>query len=81
MKKYSLILLLSISFCASAQRLKYKELFPLLQGMSSEHAKYSLKEYLVEDLDHPNANFRLALLYEKNYRDTDPLTDLSALDK
>ncbi len=75
MKKYTLLLLLSISFWASAQRLKFKELFPLLQGMSNEHAKYSLKEYLIEDLDHPNANFRLALLYEKNYRETDPLTD------
>ena len=75
MKRYIFLLLLGASFWASAQRLKYKELFPLLPGMSTEHAKYSLKEYLVEDLDHPNANFRLALLYEKNYRDTDPLTD------
>ena len=75
MKKYLLLFLLCVSCLASAQRLKYKELFPLLPGMSTEHAKYSLKEYLAEELDHPNANFRLALLYEKNYRQTDPLTD------
>ena len=32
------------------------------------------KEYLVEDLEHPNANFRLALVYEQNYKTADPLT-------
>lgn len=57
-----------------AQRIKYKDLFPMLSTLSQEETKTALKEYISEDLDHPNANFRLALIYESNYKKTDPLT-------
>jgi hypothetical protein len=47
----------------------------LLAGYSPDQQKNQLKEYLGADLDHPNTNFRLALLYESNYKNADPLTD------
>ncbi len=59
---------------ADAQRIKYKDLFPLEAGMSNQELKYALREYIAADLNHPHANFRLALVYEQNYRIADPLT-------
>ncbi|MBL7863628.1 MAG: hypothetical protein JNK10_02050 [Cyclobacteriaceae bacterium] len=55
-------------------QVKYKDLAPTLDGMGKEEMKDALKEYLIDDLDHPNANFRLALIYESNYRAADVLT-------
>lgn len=75
MRYIYLILFLSVNSLLNAQRLKYKELFPLMPTMSDNELKHALKEFLVDDLDHPNANFQLALLYEKNYRTTDGLTN------
>ncbi|HTH55528.1 MAG TPA: hypothetical protein VL728_05740 [Cyclobacteriaceae bacterium] len=71
---YLLLLLLAAS-ALHAQRMKYKELFPLMSSMSDNEIKHSLKEFLAEELDHPNANFKLALMYEKSYRTTDGLTN------
>jgi hypothetical protein len=75
MKKIFTLTLFLVALSVSAQRLKYRDLFVLLPGLSSEQQKTQLKEYLVEDLDHPNANFRLALIYENNYKNSDALTD------
>ncbi len=58
-----------------AQRVKYKDLFPTFSALSNDEIKNELKEYLAEDLDHPNANFRLAYVYEMNFKKADPLTD------
>ena len=44
-----------------------------MSSMSNNELKNSLKEFLSEELDHPNANFRLALVYEKNYKTGDGL--------
>lgn len=57
-----------------AQHTKFKDLFPTFSTLSSEEIKTSLKEYIAEDLDHPSANFRLARIYETNYKMADPLT-------
>ncbi len=75
--KYStlLVLLFTLISRVSGQHVKYKELFPFLSSLSNEEVKNKLKEYLSDDLDHPNANFRLAYIYETNYRRADPLTD------
>jgi hypothetical protein len=59
---------------AHAQRIKYKDLFPFLARMSMEEQKNALKEYISQDPDHPNANYRLALVYESNFKNADPLT-------
>jgi hypothetical protein len=77
MKKLITALYILFALSASAQRLKYRDLFVLLPGLSTEQQKNQLKEYLVDDLDHPNANFRLGLIYEANYKRSDPLTDYS----
>src|SRR5205085_6659253 len=53
---------------------KYRDLVINLPTLSAEQQKNQLKEYVGVDVDHPNANFRLALLYERNYRTADPLT-------
>jgi hypothetical protein len=75
MRYLYLILFLLTTAQSNAQRLKYKELFPLMPSMNDSEVKHSLKEFLAEQLDHPNANFMLALAYEKSYRTTDGLTN------
>ncbi len=66
--------LLTLPWNAVSQ-LKFKEMVPLLSSYSSEQQKNLLKEYLLTDLDHANANFRLALIYEKKYKEADPLAE------
>jgi hypothetical protein len=75
MKRLAYILLFLTPLLANAQRVKFRDLVPLLSTYSPERQKNELKEYLAADLDHPNTNFRLALLYEANYKNADPLTD------
>jgi hypothetical protein len=77
MKKLLTLLLIVWTATAFGQRVKYKDLVVQLPSLSPEQQKNKLKEYVSEDLDHPNANFRLALLYEHNYRNTDPLTSFA----
>jgi hypothetical protein len=75
MKRFASILLFLAPLLADAQRVKFRDLVPLLSTYSAERQKNELKEYLAVDLDHPNTNFRLALLYEENYKNADPLTN------
>ena len=75
MKHITFLLFCILPLVADAQRIKFKDLAPLLAGYSPDQQKNQLKEYLGADLDHPNTNFRLALLYESNYKNADPLTD------
>jgi hypothetical protein len=58
-----------------AQRVKYKDLFPQMMDMSNSELKNSLKEYIADDREHPNANFRFALAYEYSYKTADLLTE------
>lgn len=73
MRRSITYLLLFVSFSGWGQ-IKYKDLVPSFATMGKEEVKYELKEYLLQDLDHPNANFRLALIYESNFRASDVLT-------
>ena len=73
-KKLITILLITSSIAGWAQRVKYKDLLIKLPTISMEQQKNELKEYVAADPDNPNANFRLAMLYEYNYRTADPLT-------
>ncbi|MDZ4715382.1 MAG: hypothetical protein SH819_07920 [Cytophagales bacterium] len=73
MYKYLILILFSIGQ-AGAQSAKYKYIVPLFDGMSRDEKKNVLKEYMMDnDMDHPNAVFRLALIYEGNYREADVL--------
>lgn len=68
------LMLMGLFQQASAQ-IRFKDLFPTLLGMNNQELKNTLKQYILTDADHPNANFRLALVYEANYRKADPLTE------
>ncbi len=74
----SLLMLAGLGFSVNtiAQRVKYKDMFPALATMSNAERRNALAEYVAEDPDHPNANFRLALVYEANYKAADPLTEI-----
>lgn len=74
MKKILVFILLLTSLVVNAQRVKYKDLFPTLADMSPSEQLSALRDFIGYDLDHPNANFRLALLHERNYRQANPLT-------
>lgn len=77
MRKLVLIFTLTFScasFMSNAQR--YRDVYPQIANASSDEIALSLiKTYMIEDLDHPNANLRLALIYERRYRNADPLTE------
>ncbi|MGK7390668.1 MAG: hypothetical protein ACNS60_09960 [Candidatus Cyclobacteriaceae bacterium M2_1C_046] len=73
MKKLIIYILLLTPCLLNAQ--KYKDVFPLITNSSDEEAKTRLINYLFTDLDHPNANLRLGMIYEKNYKSTDVLTN------
>ncbi len=75
MKKSIVFLLIGLCFSVQAQRVKYKDLFPTLVDLSASEQLSALRDHISYDLDNPNANFRLALLHERNYRMADPLTN------
>lgn len=79
MKKITTLLLLSLSLASFGQRMKYKELFPTLSDMSTSEQLSALRDFVASELDHPNANFRLALLHEKSYKQADPLTQFESV--
>jgi hypothetical protein len=53
---------------------KFKDVYPTLVSASDDEALSILKSYMIDDLDHPNSNFRLALIYERRYKASDPIT-------
>jgi len=68
------VLIITAANLAIAQR--YKDVFPsIASAKSNEEALSIIKSYMLEDLDHPNSNFRLALIYEDRYKDSHPLTE------
>lgn len=59
----------------SAQRLKYKELFPALDTISTSEEMSLLWEFMTEDPNHANANYRLAMLHYRMFKNADPLLE------
>ena len=55
------------------QRYKYKELAPLLDSVSQTSQVSLLMEYISEEPNHANANFRLAMAHYDMFRKADPL--------
>lgn len=75
---------ISYFFCAafmlcgwsvSAQKIKYRDLVPALDTASISEQMSMLKTYLIDDLDHGNANFRIAMLHYNVFRKADPLLE------
>ena len=54
---------------------KYKDVHPLLLKAKENEALSMLKSYISTDLDNPNANLKLAEIYERRYKSSDPITE------
>ena len=74
--KFVLIFAVTIvAISVQGQRVKYKDLFPQLNGLDEDKAIAALNEFLFTNRDHPNANLRIALLYARKYKETDVLKE------
>lgn len=72
------ILCLSIGLSAFGQKIKYKDLYPLLSAHRYEEAKPFLTEFLKEPKNRekdPNALFQMALIYLDEAMETDVLLE------
>jgi hypothetical protein len=70
--------LFGIAVCGitvNAQRIRYKDLAPALDTISRDQQMSMLREYLSEDQNHANANYRLAILHYQIFRHADPLLE------
>ena len=72
-KLFLLAMLLFLSGSLFGQ--KYKDLFPRIVAADDENAFELLNAYLESELDHPNANIRLAIIYVKRYKAIDVLRE------
>jgi len=58
---------------SSAQKVRYRDLAPALDTVSESQQMSLLWEYILEDPNHGNANYRLAMLHYGIFKRTDPL--------
>ncbi|MEM7107876.1 MAG: hypothetical protein AAF519_06595 [Bacteroidota bacterium] len=85
MRRFSwfLVLVFTTMGSVNAQKIKYKELYPLLDSRQYDLAIPLLKKFLKDSktLNHPNGNFQLAMYYEKMTLEQDILksADVMAL--
>lgn len=74
-----LVLLFAVTFLLCfdlfAQKIKYKDLFVLLNAKDYNVAEPFLRRFMLQDPDHPNANFNMALFYIFQLSKQDPLKD------
>ena len=64
---------LLLCFDLFAQKIKYKDLFVLLNAKDYNVAEPFLRRFMLQDPDHPNANFNMALFYIFQLAQQDPL--------
>ena len=76
-KKYiltiSLLLWIASGMYVKAQRLDYKDIYPLIEARNFRDAVPRLREFLLVEMDHPSANFQLALIYEERMLSYHPI--------
>ncbi|MEM7549713.1 MAG: hypothetical protein AAF363_08565 [Bacteroidota bacterium] len=77
MKLFRFLVTITILFSSSlyAQKVKYKDLYPLFQANKYTEAEPFLKRYLASDPDHANANYQLGLTYSKKAKSLNILTE------
>ena len=76
-KNYTLLVFFITGFCfsASAQKIKYKDLFILLNAKNFRQAEPFLREFIAQEPNHPNANFNFALFYQDILKSKDILKE------
>jgi len=76
-KLFSSIVLCLIIGQLCAQKIKYKDLYPLLSVKKYDDAEPFLKQFLQDDknVDHPNANFQMAMIYNEKALEDDVLKE------
>lgn len=82
MKKVTLLLLCAvISVCAEAQKVKYKDLYFLLDTKKYDDAEPFLREFLKDpkNIDHANAHFQMAMIFQEKSRKNDVLLETESL--
>lgn len=65
--------LCSLFTSAHAQRMKYRDLAPALDSLSAGQQMSMLWEYLLEEPNHANASYRIAMIHYNQWRNADPL--------
>ncbi len=77
MKRFFLFLILFIGsyFVLNAQKIKYKDLFILINAKDFDQGESFLRRFMIQDPDHPNANFNMGFLYKYKMDQLDMLKD------
>jgi hypothetical protein len=68
-------LLCFVFVASSAQRVRYRDVVVGLDTVSESQQMSMLREYIIEDPNHGNANYRLAILHYNIFRNSDPLLE------
>ena len=68
-----LLFLFAIAAPAAAQKVKYKDIYPLLSTKQYEQAEPFLKSYLKENLDNSNAYLYMGAIYQEKVANDDVL--------
>jgi len=70
--RYTLSIFFILLFVSSyGQKVKYKDLFPLLDAKRYEEAEPFLKTFLIQDADHANANLQMGFVLESKTKKED----------
>lgn len=70
-----LLLFIAISVPATAQKVKYKDIYALLSSKQYDVAEPFLKTYLKDNLDNPNAYLYMGTIYQEKIANDDILVD------
>jgi len=86
LKIKNLLMLFLVFQCTSvvfSQKLKYKELYPILKSdtINFDLAKQLLSDYIKEEPDFPNAYYQYASFSKKHIKDLDVLTETNLIVK
>jgi len=74
-----LFFLLAVVYCASAQKVKYKDIYALLSAKQYESAEPFLNRYLKDNTDNPNAYLFKGLIFQEKATKDDVLKQTSRM--
>ncbi len=74
-----IITLIFSSFYSNAQKIKYKDLFVLLRAKNYKDASSFLRNYVIANPEHPNANYQMGLMLEFKIKELDLLKESDAI--